>query len=118
MPRSNRTRKIHELTPDAGFPSSAWLVELCLKRGLVEGSHHGRVDYRAGGKIVVNVEDAEQITIKLPVSEQQGLLAEYPNAVTLPGGWAKHGWTTLRFGLLPADLVSELVSMAVETVTG
>lgn len=103
---------------DSAFPSATWIAGICVSHRLVEGSHHGRVDYRVDGKIVVNVEDDGQITIKLPVSEQQALRNEYPDAISLPGGWAKHGWTTIRIGALGPDLVTELVLTAIDTVTG
>lgn len=82
------------------------------------GSHHGRVDYRGGGKIVANLEDDGAVTLKLPVEEQEALLHEYPELVRLPGGWAKHGWTTIRLDALDRGHVEELLDLAVLTVTG
>ena len=93
-----------------------WLIDVCESRGLVQGSHHGRIDLRLDGKIVVNLEDECSITIKLPLDEQQGLLSEYPDAVSLPKGWGHHGWTTLRTDRVDRDVVEELIDTAIDTV--
>jgi hypothetical protein len=67
-----------------------------------ESSHQGRPDFRYRNRIVVNLDLAEEsITIKLPLDEQAALVERNEGAVSLPGGWAKHGWTT--FGLAEAD---------------
>gem|GEM_PF-6524278 len=31
------------------------------------------------------------------------------SAISLPGGWAKHGWTTLSLEHAPDDLIRELI---------
>jgi YjbR len=94
----------------------AWVVTVCMAQGLVEGSHHGRVDFRSEGKIVVNLETDGSITIKLPNDEQQALLSDHPDAVSLPAGWGHHGWTTLRVDQLDKDLVEQLIAQSIETV--
>jgi hypothetical protein len=63
-----------------------WVRQFCEAKGLMEGSHHGQTDYRLAGKIVVNLESDDAITIKIPVDEQQALLHEHPDAVRLPPG--------------------------------
>jgi hypothetical protein len=93
-----------------------WVVTACTAQGLVEGSHHGRVDFRSEGKIVVNLETDGSITIKLPIDEQRSLLNDHPAAVSLPAGWGHHGWTTLRVDLLDKDLVEQLIAQSIETV--
>ena len=82
---------------------------------VVERQHHGKPDFRVNEKIVVNLDEAAgTITVKLELARQALLLASAPSGVvSLPGGWAKHGWTTIVFGSAPEDLVRELVTDAV-----
>ncbi len=93
-----------------------WVINTCEAKGLIQGSHHGRIDLRLNGKIVVNLEADDAITIKLPLDEQQVLLQAFPNDVHLPNGWGHHGWTTLHVDRLSRDLVNELIDMAIHTV--
>ncbi len=92
------------------------VVSVCEAKGLVQGSHHGRTDFRLDGNIVVNVEDDGSITIKLPLDEQQALLAEYPDLVSLPTGWGHHGWTTLPVDHMDSVVIEELIDTAIRTV--
>lgn len=85
---------------------------------LTQGSHHGRIDFRAGGKIVANLEDDGSVTLKLPLEEQHALLHQYPNLVRLPTGWSRHGWTTVQLEDMARSQVRELLTLAIETVTG
>lgn len=93
-----------------------WVKEICQTKGLVEGSHHGRADFRLNGKIVVNIEDDAAITIKLPLDEQQALLSDYPDHVSLPNGWGHHGWTTLQIEHLGHEIVTELIDTSIRTI--
>ena len=87
--------------------------------GAEEQSHHGKPDFRVRGKIVVNLDEADEtITIKLPLDEQAALLARGDSAFTLPGGWAKHGWTTISLRLTEPDEIRELVEDAHTRATG
>jgi len=95
-----------------------WLVRLCTSSGLTLGSHHGRIDYRAAGKIVANLEDDGAITLKISLEEQHALLHQYPDLVRLPAGWSKYGWTTVHLEALERKHMSELLATAIETVTG
>ena len=101
---------------DNESPFGEWFAQLCVASGLAQGSHHGQVDFRAGGKIVANLETDGAVTFKLPLDEQQSLLHEYPNHVELPAGWSKHGWTTIRLDALNREHVSELLATAIDTV--
>jgi hypothetical protein len=94
----------------------AWVKEICETKGLVQGSHHGRVDFRLDGKIVVNVEDDATITIKLPIDEQQALLSDYPDHVSLPNGWGHHGWTTLQIDHIGHEITSELIDTSIRII--
>lgn len=78
--------------------------------GVEEQSHQGRPDFRFGGKIVVNLDESDQsITLKLPLDDQAALLARSEPGFSLPGGWAKHGWTTISLNDIDADEIKELI---------
>jgi hypothetical protein len=94
-----------------------WLHHMCKATGLVEGSHHGRVDFRLNGKIVVNIEGDGTITVKLPLDEQQAILHENPEGVSLPNGWGHHGWTTLQLDHFDRTVIGELIDTATRLVT-
>ncbi len=79
--------------------------------GAVESSHHGAADFRKNNKIVVNLdEDEATITIKLSLPEQAALMARSDPAFSLPGGWARHGWTTISLNDCDDDEIRELVT--------
>lgn len=79
--------------------------------GAVESSHHGAPDFRKKNKIVVNLdEDAATITIKLSLADQAALMARSDPAFSLPGGWARHGWTTISLHDCDADEIRELIT--------
>ncbi len=83
--------------------------------GAVEGAHQSGPDVRRGGKIVVNLDEAAgTITLKLDLAEQAALVAQHPEAFTLPGGWAKHGWTTISLERAGDDEIRALVEDAWE----
>jgi YjbR len=96
--------------------SHEWVKAVCETKGLVQGSHHGRVDFRLAGKIVVNVENESSITIKLPLDEQQALLSDYPEFVSLPNGWGHHGWTTLQIDDIGPEIITELIDTSIRTI--
>jgi hypothetical protein len=102
------------VAPDA--PTHSLIAQVCRAKGLVEQSHHGRPDFRWQGKIVVNLEDDGWITVKLPIVEQQSLLAEHAGLVRLPNGWGHLGWTTLDVVQLEPGIIDELIDLAIATV--
>ena len=76
-----------------------------------ESSHQGAPDFRYRNRIVVNLdEDERSITIKLPLDEQAALIERDAETFSLPGGWAKHGWTTIS--LADAGELRELIVQA------
>lgn len=84
-------------------------------KGMEERSHHGKPDFRLRGKIVVNLDESDQtITIKLSFDEQAALVARGDPAISLPGGWAKHGWTTISLRLTDPTEICELINEAWE----
>jgi len=79
--------------------------------GALESSHHGAPDFRKDNKIVVNLDEAAAtITIKLSPADQAALMSRNDPAFSLPGGWARHGWTTISLGDCADDEIRELVS--------
>lgn len=79
--------------------------------GAVESSHHGTPDFRKNNKIVVNLdEQTATITIKLALADQVALMARSDPAFGLPGGWARHGWTTISLRHGDDDEIRELVT--------
>jgi hypothetical protein len=83
--------------------------------GVVEREHHGKPDFRVNERIVVTLDEREQtITVKLDIARQAILVASFPpDVVSLPGGWAKYGWTTISFERAPTKLIRELIADAV-----
>lgn len=81
--------------------------------GAVEAGHHGRPDFRHRDRIVVNLdEDDRTVTIKLSGDEQAALVARDDGAFSLPGGWARHGWTTISLEKADPDELRELITQA------
>src|SRR5882762_776929 len=75
--------------------------------GVIEGSHHGHADFRAGKRIFATLgyPDREWGMVKL-TPEQQTVLVEAEPAIfrPVPGGWGKSGSTHVR--LAAADPVT------------
>jgi hypothetical protein len=80
-----------------------------------EASHQGNPDFRFRNRIVVNLDEgARSITIKLGLDEQAALITRADGMCSLPGGWAKHGWTTVSLDLGDDEELRELISQAWE----
>lgn len=83
--------------------------------GVEERSHHGKPDFRLRGKIIVNLDEEDRsITIKLPLDDQAALFDRPGPGFSRPGGWAKHGWTTISLRDVSSDEVKGLVLEAYE----
>jgi predicted DNA-binding protein (MmcQ/YjbR family) len=83
-----------------------------------ESSHQGGPDFRYRNRIVVNLdEDERSITIKLPLEEQAALVDRADGACSLPGGWAKHGWTTISLDRCDDEELRELIVQAWDDAT-
>jgi hypothetical protein len=103
------------VTKPVGISVEALRAFVLSLEGTEERSHHGKPDFRVHGKIVVNLDLVDQtITIKLPPDEQAALVARNDPAISLPGGWAKHGWTTISLLLADPDEIRELITEAWE----
>ena len=81
--------------------------------GETEAGHHGKPDFRYRNRIVVNLDEEQRsITVKLPLDDQAALVQRDGSAFSLPGGWAKHGWTTISLDRGDAAEIRELVTQA------
>jgi hypothetical protein len=81
----------------------------------LESSHQGSPDFRYRNRIVVNVDlDEQTVTIKLPLDEQAALMERGDDAFSLPGGWARHGWTTISLDGADDDELRDLITQAWE----
>jgi predicted DNA-binding protein (MmcQ/YjbR family) len=81
--------------------------------GASESSHHGNPDFRYRNRIVVNLdEDTRSITIKLSLDDQAALIRRPDGVYSLPGGWAKHGWTTISLDRVDDEELRELIVQA------
>ena len=70
-------------------------------------------DSRYRNRIVVNLDlDEQSITIKLPLDEQAALMERADGVFSLPGGWAKHGWTTISLDSADGAELRELITQA------
>jgi hypothetical protein len=78
--------------------------------GMVESAHHGSPDFRINNKIVVNLDEpAGRITVKLSMNDQMAAMERDDGAFSLPGGWAKFGWTTVHMDVAAHDEIEEIV---------
>ena len=86
--------------------------------GVVEGAHHGNADFRVGGKIAASFEQpGGKLTVKLTLERQAALVSLLDaDVIALPGGWAKHGWTTFFIAHAPDALVHEVVRESVDAL--
>ena len=78
-----------------------------------ERSHMDHPDFRAGNRIFATLsEDETQGVLKLTLDEQAALLASAPDVYGTPGGWGRHGWTTVQLAVADIDEVRELLEDA------
>jgi len=79
---------------------------------VTEAQHHDQPDFRVRNKIFANLDDAAStITVKLATDAQDALMSRRHEAFSLPGGWARYGWTTIRFDLVDDD---EIIDLAID----
>jgi hypothetical protein len=75
-----------------------------------EKSHFDNADFRVRNKIFVSLKEPErQATVKLSLEDQDALIARADGAFSLPGGWAKHGWTNIELDHADLADVEDLV---------
>lgn len=81
---------------------------------VVEGSHHGHADFRAGGRVMASLHpDGEQAMVKVPPPVQQQLVARHGGAVVpASGAWGRAGCTMLRLAQVPAEAVRAALAEA------
>ncbi len=65
--------------------------------GAEESAHHGKPDFRVGGKVFASLEPAAgRSTVKLTPDEQELLMGAEPAAFSpAAGAWGRQGWTRI-----------------------
>jgi hypothetical protein len=82
----------------------------CRCRVWSKPNTHGSPDFRVNNKIVVNLDEpGGQITVKLSLNDQMAVMDRDDGAFSLPGGWAKFGWTTIDLNVAERDEIEEIV---------
>lgn len=76
----------------------------------VEGDDHGKPAFLVGKKIFCTL-GPETAVVRLS-SEEQHNLAEKGVVEAIPGYWGRKGWTQVRFGLLDAARLEQLLRLA------
>ena len=78
-----------------------------------ENSHMDTPDFRVRNRIFATLPtDGAQGVIKLMPDEQAALLGSQPEVYGTPGGWGRHGWTTVYLDAADAAEVRELLQEA------
>jgi hypothetical protein len=88
--------------------------------GAVEGSHCGKADFRAHGRIFASLHrDSGRAMVKVPLPRQQELLAAHPDAVEpASGAWGRAGCTMLRLPAMPVAVVRDALREAWQFAAG
>jgi GNAT superfamily N-acetyltransferase len=83
-----------------------------------EGSHLGRADFRAGGKIFATLTPELGIgMVKLTPEQQEMLCAAEPRIFTpVPGGWGRRGATHIRLEAIDEATLTSALGMAFRNV--
>jgi hypothetical protein len=82
---------------------------------VVEGSHQGRADFRAGNHVFATLgyPDEDWGMVKLTPEQQAVLVEAEPNIFRpVPGGWGKHGSTNVRLARAGAATMRSALTMA------
>ena len=86
-------------------PNRFRLIALSLP-GVIEGSHQGNADFRAGKRIFATLgyPDRDWGMVKLTPDQQSVLVEAEPETFRpVPGGWGKQGNTNVRLQSRPDD---------------
>jgi hypothetical protein len=76
----------------------------------IEAPHHGRPSFRVGKRIFATLPEAGQAVLKLSDEEQGEMVENFPEAFSLPGGWAKQGWTRVQLAEVDGELFVQLLT--------
>src|ERR1700730_14138805 len=83
--------------------------------GVIEGSHHGHADFRAGKRIFATLgyPDQEWGTLILTPDQQSVLVEAEPDIFRpVPGGWGKRGSTNVRLAKADSATLQSALTMA------
>jgi hypothetical protein len=83
--------------------------------GVIEGSHHGHADFRAGKRVFATLgyPDQDWGMVKLTVEQQTMLVEAEPGIFRpVPGGWGKRGNTNVRLANADQATLKSALTMA------
>jgi hypothetical protein len=83
--------------------------------GVVEGSHHGHADFRAGKRIFATLgyPDQDWGTLILTAEQQSVLVEAEPDIFRpVPGGWGKRGSTNVRLAKADSATLQGALTLA------
>lgn len=85
--------------------------------GVVESSHFGHRDFRAGGRIFATLPSMTHANLKF-TPDQQLMMAEMHAGLfaALAKSWGARGWTSLCLADCPADIAEHALAMALAHV--
>ena len=96
--------------------TAAEFRELALRLpGATEGTHHGVVDFRVGGKIFATLAYEKQGcgVLLLTAAEQEGMAADAPeNFSAVPNAWGRQGATLVRLSVVKPDILEAALRTA------
>jgi hypothetical protein len=80
----------------------------------VEGAHHGRTDFRIGGRIFATLSPDGMEGVALLAPEEQAVLAAAEPAVftPVPGGWGAKGATTILIAAADEPTLRSALTLA------
>lgn len=85
--------------------------------GVIEGSHMGHPDFRAGGKIFATLTaDESTAMVKLPVDQQARFLDSNPEFRPASGAWGRQGCTLIELRDADEEIVGEAATIAWQNV--
>jgi hypothetical protein len=83
--------------------------------GVIEGSHHGHADFRAGKRIFATLgyPDQDWGTLILTPEQQSVLVEAEPDIFRpVPGGWGKRGSTNVRLAKADSATLQSALALA------
>jgi hypothetical protein len=96
--------------------TAAGFRELALRLPeATEGTHHGVVDFRVGGKIYATLayENQGYGVLLLTPAQQEGMLADAPEIFSaVPNAWGRQGATLVRLAAVNPDILEAALRTA------
>jgi hypothetical protein len=96
--------------------TAAGFRELALRLPeATEGTHHGVVDFRVGGKIYATLAYENQGcgVLLLTPAQQEGMLADAPEIFSaVPNAWGRQGATLVRLAAVNPDILEAALRTA------